>query len=241
MHGDRRGRGHPGAGRVTAPRRLVEVLGHAVGVLGRAALGGGVAGARNRAGDMEQHQPQRPPGGRVGQIARAEGAEARVVAPGAGSLAVHHQQGRDRMGGGVDAPQVHLRAGQGPHCGHEHAQMFRPAPGQHRVHRDDPDRRHSGPRRQHRDDLVAVAVASRQHRVDPLGGGCHHRQAVAPAAGPVAVQQGLRVIRGDVEELGQGVGHRLQSAALGAVCGRGRARRPGVAVPKAVLICNFTA
>ena len=85
------GRVHPDAGRVGAPGRLVEVLGHAVGVLGRSALRGGVTLAGDRARHMQQDQPQGPPGGRVGDVARAERAEPRVVAGGSGDLSVHHQ------------------------------------------------------------------------------------------------------------------------------------------------------
>ena len=48
------------------------VLGHAVGDLGRGALGGAVAGAGQPAADVHEHQPHRAADGDVGAEALAE-------------------------------------------------------------------------------------------------------------------------------------------------------------------------
>ncbi len=80
VHRDRRGGVDPPAQGVALPRGGGQVLGHAVGVLGRSTLGRGVTRSGDGPGHVEQHQAQRPTGCGVGPVAGAEGTDAAVVA-----------------------------------------------------------------------------------------------------------------------------------------------------------------
>jgi hypothetical protein len=152
---------------------------------------------------VQQHEADGPPGRGVGPLLRpgTERADAAVVAGPLHHLAVHDQQRRHRMGGGVHAAEVHLGAGQRPDGGDDDRQVLRGAPGQHGVHRHDAPRHLAEARWQHRQHLVGIDVAQRfQHGVDPGCGRGDHREPVAPATLGVDPDELLRIVVGELHQ-----------------------------------------
>ena len=141
---------------IALPRGGGQVLGDAVGVLGRSTLGRGVTRSGDGSGHVEQHQAQRSAGRGVGPVAGAEGSDAAVVAGAAHHFAVHDEEGRHAMGRGVDAPEVHLGPPERPDRRDEHGQMLGTAAGEHGVDGDDPPGGLPETWRQRGDDLVGV-------------------------------------------------------------------------------------
>ena len=166
---------------IAAPRRLVEVLGNAVAVLRRPTLGRCVAGPGTSTGDVEQDQPKGSTDRSVGSVTGAECAEAGVEPTLDCGLSVHDQERRDRVGGGVDTPEVEVGVRERPHCGDEYRKVLGPAARQHGVDRNGATRGLARTGRQHCDDLVGVdgSAVDRserpKHGVDPFRGWCLER------------------------------------------------------------------
>ena len=130
---------------------------------------------------MEQDQPKGSTNRSVGSVAGPERAEASVEPALDCGLAVHDQERRDRVGGGVDAAQVEVGERERPHRGDEHRQVLGSAARQHGVDRDGAARRLARTRRQHGDHLVGVdgSAVDRserpEHGIDPFRGWCLER------------------------------------------------------------------
>ena len=105
---------------------------------------------------MEQDQPKGSTNRSVGSVAGPERAEAGVEPALDCGLAVHDQERRDRVGGGVDAAQVEVGERERPHRGDEHRQVLGSAARQHGVDRDGAARGLARTGRQHGDHLVGV-------------------------------------------------------------------------------------
>ena len=136
--------------------------------------------AGHRPAGQPHQQPQRPADGQVGPEPGPERAHAAVQADRLPHRPVDHDELPGGLGGHRLAVQVERRVERGPGGRDHDREVRRAAAGQDGARGHPRQRRLAHGGRHQAEGLAAVGPA--EHRLDPLGRGRDHRQAVGPAA-----------------------------------------------------------